>query len=55
MSNADDAVEGACCQQCGVYFEKAHGYPVVCYSCWEDATPEERTALGLIRATESAL
>lgn len=33
---ADDIIEGACCSDCGVYFEEEHGYPVLCKSCWEE-------------------
>ena len=47
---ADDAVAGLTCQQCGVFFEKEHGHPVVCASCWKQATPAERKKLGLIKA-----
>ena len=31
--NADDMIEGLCCSGCGVYFEEAHGYPVLCRGC----------------------
>lgn len=36
---ADDMISGFSCSICGVYFEKEHGYPVVCNGCWEDLTP----------------
>ena len=32
---ADDMIEGLSCSWCGIYFEEAHGYPVVCETCWE--------------------
>ena len=32
---ADDMIDGASCSLCGVYFEKEHGYPVLCTGCWE--------------------
>ena len=31
---ADDMIEGACCSQCGVYFEEENGFPALCKSCW---------------------
>jgi hypothetical protein len=34
---ADDIVDGACCQVCGVYFEGGEaGYPVTCKACGGD-------------------
>jgi len=39
---ADDIVEGACCALCSTYFQKDHGYPVLCGDCWKNAKPEER-------------
>lgn len=39
---ADDAVAGLTCEWCGIFFEKEHGHPVVCNSCWKDATPADR-------------
>lgn len=30
---ADDMINGRCCQWCNEYFEKEHGYPVVCKAC----------------------
>ncbi len=51
---AEDMVEGFMCP-CGVYFEKAHGYPVLCRTCWEDSTPQERAESGVQRATEKEL
>lgn len=43
---ADDMIEGFMCSHCGTYFDKAHGHPVLCYSCFTDETPEERAGLG---------
>jgi hypothetical protein len=47
---ADDMVDGSCCQLCGQYFKDpndqslyTHGYPVVCWECWDDLAPNERT------------
>lgn len=50
---AEDIIEGRCCEWCGMYFfildDKEeitgiheHGYPVLCWTCWEECTPEER-------------
>lgn len=47
---ADDLTEGACCSDCGMYFDNPenpnvlyqHGYPVVCQECWQEYTAEER-------------
>jgi len=38
MNLADDAVGGLMCSWCGVYFEKEHGYPVLCKTCWNRGT-----------------
>lgn len=40
---ADDLITGRTCSCCGVYFKRAHGYPVVCMGCWKGATADERT------------
>ena len=42
---ADDNIDGACCSWCGVYFEASHGYPVVCDTCWKEATPAQRKGI----------
>lgn len=39
---AEGMVNGESCEWCGTSFRKAHGYPVLCKSCWKDATPAER-------------
>ena len=39
---ADDMIEGFCCSLCGVYFEKEHGFPVLCKDCWNDASEEDK-------------
>lgn len=39
---ADDIIEGFQCSCCGICFEDAHGYPVVCRGCWNDMSPKER-------------
>ena len=33
---ADDLIEGKGCSLCGVVFEKAHEYSVLCHSCWQN-------------------
>lgn len=42
MSIAEDIIDGWCCQLCGVYFEEKHGYPVVCESCYNELSEEEK-------------
>lgn len=39
---ADDMIEGFSCSLCGVYFEEEHGHPIVCQSCWNDLSDEEK-------------
>jgi hypothetical protein len=39
---ADMMVDGGMCSWCGVVFRKNYGYPVLCKSCWDSGTPEER-------------
>ena len=41
----EDAIDGLCCSHCGVYFEEEHGYPVLCRSCYEGETEEERAGM----------
>lgn len=38
----EDVADGTCCSLCGLYFEEAHGSPVVCRSCWEDLTKQQQ-------------
>jgi hypothetical protein len=47
---ADDMIEGDCCSWCMQYFVTGHGYPVLCKSCWNEASKEDRA--GLQQATE---
>jgi len=42
---ADDMIDGFCCSHCGTYFEEEHGYPVLCKSCYESETEEERAGI----------
>lgn len=39
---ADMVIDGGMCEWCGTCFREDHGYPVLCNSCWHNATPEER-------------
>jgi len=39
---ADDMVSGRSCSWCGIYFEKEHGYPVLCQSCYQDWRKESK-------------
>jgi hypothetical protein len=51
---AEDMADGTCCQLCGQYFESGkcneegipicytHGFPVVCWDCWDELTKEEK-------------
>jgi hypothetical protein len=48
---AEDMVDGLCCSHCGVYFEKEHGYPVLCQDCHKRDEGES----GLPKATEKEL
>jgi len=47
---SQDIISGLCCSHCGVYFENAHGHPVLCLECYDEETPAERA--GLPRALE---
>ena len=50
---ADSIIDGECCELCGMYFEDAHGYPVICKDCWKDLTKLERK--GHQQATEELI
>lgn len=51
---ANDMINGRACQLCGSFFVEnkqrdkhhielyEHGYPVVCWDCWECLTPKEK-------------
>ncbi len=46
---AEDMSDGTTCQLCGMYFrgEKedelyVHGFPVVCWECWNDLSKQEK-------------
>lgn len=52
---ADDLIDGAACSWCGMYFEKEHGYPVVCDGCREGYSDKELAKLGLSAATEEII
>jgi protein-arginine kinase activator protein McsA len=36
----DDNMKGLCCYACSVYFDRAHGYPVLCKWCWNTFYPQ---------------
>lgn len=36
---SDDITRGQCCAECGTYFEKPNGYPVLCNSCYAEEGP----------------
>jgi len=38
---ADDVIEGECCANCMTYFEKGHGYMVLCHRCWNNLSKTE--------------
>jgi hypothetical protein len=42
LNHCEDIIDGWCCQLCGVYFEEEHGYPVVCESCYNELSEEEK-------------
>jgi hypothetical protein len=56
---AEDVIDGLSCSGCGIYFEAAHGYPVLCEDCWEDVSSAEKqkgiTAEGLQKTIEAEL
>lgn len=46
---ADDMADGITCSLCGMYFQGEkedelyeHGYPAVCWECWQDLSKSER-------------
>jgi hypothetical protein len=46
---ADDMIDGTTCQLCGCFFQGesdnelyVHGYPVVCWDCWERLPKKQR-------------
>lgn len=47
---SEDMLDGTCCSLCGCYFIKnkndeylyTHGYPVVCWDCYNDLNKEEK-------------
>lgn len=47
---ADDMIEGFTCSWCGIYFERSHGYPVLCEECYR-ANPKGAKRDGLQKAT----
>ena len=39
---AEDMIEGETCSHCGCFFEEAHGYPVICKSCWNNLSESKK-------------
>ncbi len=46
---AEDITDGTGCSLCGNYFQGdecdelySHGYPVICWECWEDLPSQQR-------------
>jgi hypothetical protein len=37
---AEDILDGVCCACCNQYFVDAHGYPVLCGSCYDPDSAE---------------
>ena len=44
-----DYLDGSCCEICGCYFQHpdkdelfTHGYPAVCWDCWDEMSKKER-------------
>jgi hypothetical protein len=54
MSISEDMTSGLCCQWCGIYFEKEHGYPVLCKDCYNDDIEASRD-LELKKATHEEI
>lgn len=55
---ANSMINGEMCSLCGCYFEKdgkiyEHGFPVICWDCWEDLEPE--TKMGSTKAEVNTL
>ena len=50
---AEDILDGFMCSHCGVCFIEEHGFPVLCRSCYDEETPDERA--GLPMATKEEL
>lgn len=47
---AEMIADGIQCSHCGCIFQKddkvfEHGYPCLCWDCWDDETPDERAGL----------
>ena len=52
---ADDMIDGTVCSDCGMFFNAkgesyTHGYPVLCWDCWDDWKPSERRDAHVRRA-----
>lgn len=47
---ANDMIEGFVCSWCGIYFERLHGFPVLCKKCYH-SDPKQAQSSGLQKAT----
>jgi hypothetical protein len=54
-SLANDMVTGRSCSECGIYFEKEHGYPILCIDCFDADEWEEGVDGKLPKATITEL
>jgi len=54
-SLAEDAANGSACSECGVYFAEAHGFPVLCQSCWDATTEVDHKDMGVQLATHEEI
>lgn len=52
---ANDIIYGRVCSDCGIFFEKEHGYPVLCVECHEDYIWQEEVEGKLPLATNREL
>ena len=52
---ADDMINGLTCSWCGIFFEEAHGYAVICSGCSKGHSNKELEKLDVQRATEKEL
>ena len=59
---AEDIADGTACTACGQYFRGdkpdecfTHEYPVLCWDCWNEWTPQERQKAGVQRSLRKTL
>ena len=49
---SDSMIQGESCGGCGVFFRRAHGFPVLCATCWRIWGGVARESAGFLLATE---